>query len=78
MSEAKPEPMAPALAERATSAAARDAEAMAHVQALVARSGTSFLAGMRVLPKPRLDSRIPGPVRWSLPAQSASSLLPFP
>ena len=56
MSEAKPEPMAPAPAERAASPAARDLEAMAHVQALVARSGTSFLAGMRVLPKPRREA----------------------
>ncbi len=30
-----------------------DAEAQAHVRAVVARSGTSFLWGMRVLPRPR-------------------------
>lgn len=33
-----------------------DADPRAHVEAVVARSGSSFTAGMRILPKPRRDA----------------------
>ena len=45
--------MSSAVPEKTTDA---KTEARQHVEAVVAASGTSFLAGMRVLPKPRRDA----------------------
>ena len=61
MSEPIPEPMSESLAEgegraEAAPVPACDPAAMAHVREVVARSGTSFLLGMRVLPKPRREA----------------------
>ena len=56
MSEAKRERMSAPRADSAAPALARDPEAMAYVRDVVARSGTSFLLGMRVLPKPRREA----------------------
>jgi phytoene synthase len=62
MSEAKQRPVSDALAESGAlaegraPAPARDPAAMAHVREVVARSGTSFLLGMRALPKPRREA----------------------
>ncbi|MFQ6016817.1 MAG: presqualene diphosphate synthase HpnD [Kiloniellaceae bacterium] len=56
MSDARRHEISSAMTEGAAGAPGRDAAAMRHVREVVARSGTSFLWGMRALPRPRREA----------------------